>query len=85
MAHVKAKVDLLEVAVERDRNPFYPSPEKQKANEAHIGLAIPEVDLGAGRDVGVQDGRIDFVIQHHKPAPLGSEEGGRIRHVRFAS
>jgi hypothetical protein len=49
---VEAQIDLLEVAVERDRQAEHRRPQEEESDDAHVGPPLPEIEFSVRGNVG---------------------------------
>ena len=71
-ADVEPQVDLLEIAMKRDRHAEDAHAEEEEAYHAEERLAVPGIDFRSTRRT--EDGRIDLVVQHEEMPPFGGEK-----------
>jgi hypothetical protein len=75
-ADVEPQVDLVEVGVERDREPLQPRLQETKRHEADDVAALPRIEFDSARDQRREDGFVDVVLDEHEVAPGGAQEHG---------
>jgi hypothetical protein len=73
-SHIKTEVNLVKIAVQRDRYPQQAGVTKSKAYYADESLAIPCVKFGSGRNPFQQDCGLNLIIQHCKSEPISGKE-----------
>src|SRR5215204_1911271 len=80
MAHVKPEIDLLEIAVERNRNALDSRVKKHQAEDAEVSCALVGIDHGAGRRQWFEHFACDLKIEHGEMPPLGGKKRSRAVH-----
>jgi len=66
---VKAKIDLLEIDMKRNRHTQNTRIEKHETNEADETFAVLQVKLSTGGNARSQQRRVDLVIRHYQVLP----------------
>ena len=71
---VEAQVHFFEGAVEWNRQAPHARVQEKKSDHAAVGPAVPEVELGPGRDRRGERRGVDLVVEHRQEPPLGGEK-----------
>ena len=73
-ADVEAEVHFLELRVEWHGDSEDARPPEEESDDAGVEPPVPVVELGAGRDEGLEERTLHLPVQHREETPLGRQE-----------
>ena len=74
LPYVKAQINFLKIAMEREGDPENPRPQKEKPDDADVADAFEFVEFHARRHERREQLAFDRIVQHQELTPLRAQE-----------